>query len=152
MEIRTFRPDDRKLVEAFFDQMSGETRTLFDRGSFNRNNALGYFEGKDKDVIRWLCLNEGRMVGYVFLWDLKTGVPWLGIAVSEDYMGKGLGRRLLKTAHDYAHEKEKGAVMLTTHVANLRAQALYERCGYERLGMHTSGEILYMYRFSKVQP
>ena len=149
MQIRVFKPDDRKLVETFFDQMSDETRALFDRNSGNRNNALGFFEGKDKDVIRWLCLDHDRMAGYVFLWDINTGVPWLGIAVAEDYKGKGLGRKLLDIAHKYARDHGKGAVMLTTHVANLRAQALYERYGYERIGIHTSGEILYAYRFSK---
>lgn len=147
MEIRVFRQEDLRIVEDFFNQMSGETRAFFDRGSFNRNNAISFFEGRDKHVVRWLCVDQGRMVGYVFLWDLHTGVPWLGIAVAEDYKGRGLGRALIHTAHEYARKQNKGAVMLTTHIANIRGQGLYERCGYERIGMHISGEILYIYRF-----
>lgn len=149
LQIRTFELNDYALVKSFFSQMSGETRAFFDRGSGNSSNALGFFESKDQNVIRWMALDKGCMVGYVFLWDLDKGVPWLGIAVAEDYKGKHLGRRLMKTAHDYALSQGKGGILLTTHVANIRGQGLYERCGYERQGMHTNGEVLYLLRFSK---
>ena len=147
LQIRRFEPADLILVGEFFDQMGGESRAFFNRGSWNQKDALGYFEGKDRDVVRWMAVDQGRMVGYVFLWDLKKGVPWLGIAVSEDYKGRHLGRSLMQTAREYALSQGKGGILLTTHIANLRGQGLYERCGYERMGIHTSGEILYMLRF-----
>jgi len=52
-------------------------------------------------------------------------------------------------AHAEAHARElgKGGILLTTHIANLRGQGLYEGCGYEYLGVHTSGERLYLKRF-----
>lgn len=145
--IRPFESGDRKRVEDFFAQMGGESRAFFNRGSGNERNALGFFEGMDRDVLRWMALDRERMVGYVFLWDLNKGVPWLGIAVSEDYKGRRLGQQLMDTAHQYARSMGKGGVLLTTHVANLRGQGLYERCGYERLGMHHSGETLYLLTF-----
>jgi ribosomal protein S18 acetylase RimI-like enzyme len=147
LQIRPFESGDRALVKAFFDQMGGETRSFFDRGSGNRIGALGYFENKDRDVVRWMAVDGEKMVGYVFLWDLNCGIPWLGIAVAEDYKGRHLGRQLIETAHQYAKSKGKGGVLLTTHVANIRGQGLYERCGYERMGMHNSGEVLYIHRF-----
>ena len=146
LQIRNFEIGDKKLVEEFFNQMGGETRCFFDRGSGNRNYALSYFEGKDQDVIRWMALDQGRMVGYVFLWDLNKCVPWLGIAVAEEYKGRHFGRKLMQTAYDYALSHGKGGIILTTHVANVRGQGLYERCGYERMGMHITGEVLYMLR------
>jgi ribosomal protein S18 acetylase RimI-like enzyme len=151
LQIRNFEIGDRALVEAFFDQMGGETRAFFDRGRGNRNNALGYFEGKDRNALRWLALDQGRMVGYVFLWELDNSVPWLGIAVAEEYKGKQLGRSLMQIAQEYAIAQGKGGILLTTHIANLRGQALYEKCGYERMGIHTSGEILYMLRFESLE-
>ena len=94
-----------------------------------------------------MALDGDRMAGYLFLWDLNKSVPWLGIAVAEAYKGKHLGRILMQTAKEYAMAQGKGGILLTTHVANLRGQGLYERSGYERLGIHTSGEILYLLRF-----
>jgi ribosomal protein S18 acetylase RimI-like enzyme len=83
----------------------------------------------------------------VFLWDMATGVPSLGIAIAEDYKGRHLGRRLIAFAHDHAKKQGKGGVMLTTDYANLRGQGLYERMGYEKLGTSTLGSFLYLYRF-----
>jgi len=145
--IRPFYPGDRSLVVDFFAQMSGETRGFFDRGHGNRTTALKYFDGDTSKTDRFMAEWEGRMVGYVFLCDMDTGVPWLGIAVAEDMKGKHLGRRLIEHAHNHARQCGKGGVMLTTSFANVRGQSLYERMGYERLGTHTSNEILYIYRF-----
>lgn len=145
--IRPFRADDRDLVVAFFDQMSGETRGFFDRGHGNRTVALKFFDGDSSSTDRFMAVADGRMVGYVFLFDMDTSVPWLGIAVAEDLKGKHLGRRLIDHAHNHARQSGKGGVMLTTSFGNVRGQSLYERMGYERLGIHTSSEILYIYRF-----
>ena len=88
------------------------------------------------------------MIGYVFLYEASSSVPWLGIAVHEAYKGLGLGRRLIAHAVGRARSLGKGGVLLTTHVANLRGQSLYSRMGFERMGIHTSGEVLYLLRFS----
>jgi len=145
--IREFEAPDKERVQVFFHQMGGETRAFFDRGNGNQRGALGFFEGTDKNVVRWLAIDQERMVGYVFLFELDYDVPWLGIAVAEDFKGRHLGRRLMQTAHEYARTHHKGGVLLTTHVANIRGQGLYERLGYERLGMHSTGEVLYLLRF-----
>lgn len=145
--IRPFAKGDRPLVEAFFGQMGGETRALFDAGGCNSRAVMRYFEGNDENAVRFLAECGGRMVGYVFLWDMHKGVPWLGIAVAEDWKGKHLGRMLLEHAHGYAGSRGKGGILLTTSVANVRGQGLYSRMGYERLGMHAGGEHLYLLRF-----
>ena len=146
--IRLFTPQDRSLVEAFFNQMGGESRAFFNRGDCNRKWALKYFEEPENPTMRrWMAELDGQMVGYVFLWDLDTSIPWLGIAVADTLKGKGFGSRLLETAKAYAIDQGKGGVLLTTHLANLRGQGLYERNGYKRMGIHDSGEILYLLRF-----
>jgi ribosomal protein S18 acetylase RimI-like enzyme len=147
IQIRQFISDDRPLVEHFFDQMGGETRAFFDRNRGNYHNAMKYFEGTSVNTVFFLAECSGVMIGYVFLWDMDRAVPWLGIAVHEGYKGKGLGGMLMRFAIGYARDAGKGGVLLTTHVANLRGQALYEKTGFERMGIHTSGEILYFLRF-----
>ena len=149
MEIREFRLDDRQRVESFFARMGGESRAFFNRGRGNENWALEFFSGREShpDILRWMLVEGDAMLGYVFLWDTATAIPWLGIAVAEEQKGKGLGKTLLRHALTWAKENGKGGVLLTTHTANLRGQGLYEGQGFERLGIHTSGEILYLRRF-----
>jgi len=145
--IREFAKSDRQWVVDFFDQMGGETRAFFCQGDYNRNTALSFFDGNPEDKVFFLAEKDGVMVGYVFLFDTRKKIPWLGIAVSEDMKGRHLGRRLIQRAKDYAKQHGMGGIMLTTNFANLRGQGLYAREGFERLGMHSSGELLYIYRF-----
>ena len=56
----------------------------------------------------------------------------------------GLGESFAKL---YAKEHGKGAIILTTHVKNIRGQALYLKSGYTHLGTHTTGELLYIRYF-----
>ena len=154
--IRKFAVEDRNLVVEFFDQMGGESRSFFNRADGNRNNALSFFDrdGDEPNAIRFLSsvINENGkeiMTGYVFAWDMDTGIPTLGIAVREEYKGKGFGRLLMRHLVGYLKERNYGGVMLTTSFANVRGQSLYTRMGFEHIGTHTSGEMLYILRFKK---
>ena len=86
-------------------------------------------------------------LGYLFFFSYEYKIPWLGIAVSDDVKGMHLGTRLMEFAKNYAMAHGKGGILLTTHQANLRGQMLYENSGYERLGNHYSGEVMYILRF-----
>ncbi|MBR7141927.1 MAG: GNAT family N-acetyltransferase [Clostridia bacterium] len=144
LHIRPFAPTDKKLVEDFFDAMGPESRAFFNRLDGNRNLALRAFEPGDTDVLRWLAEDEGRMVGYIFTWDIQSSIPWIGIAVADDYKGRHLGHRLLETVKQWAVGLGKGGLLLTTHQANIRAQVLYEKFGFTRMGTHWGGEVLYL--------
>jgi GNAT superfamily N-acetyltransferase len=145
--IRRFAPDDRQMVLDFFRQMSGETRALFNRNDWNLRTAMSFFDGPEEDKIFFLAEDNKVMVGYTFLWDTNRSVPWLGIAVHEAYKGKGLGRRLIQNDIDWASQNGKGGILLSTHAANFRAQALYERMGFIHIGIYQSNELLYIFRF-----
>ena len=154
--IRRFEIWDRELVNEFFDQMGGESRSFFNRGDGNRNNAMGFFDknGDEPNAVRFLSSLAGAngkeiMTGYVFAWDMDSGVPTLGIAVRDEYKGQGLGRLLIKHLSDYLKAGAYGGVMLTTSFANVRGQSLYTRMGFEHIGTHTSGEMLYILKFNR---
>lgn len=135
---------DLALLEAFFDQMGSETRAFFNHGDWNRRFMRETMAGTSNEIsIHWFALEAGKVAGYVFLTFAETGIPWLGIAIAEDMKGRHLGRKMISIAQDWAKENGKGGIILTTHVANIRGQRLYENCGFKRLGMHTSGEVLY---------
>ena len=147
MKIREFLPADLPMIHEFFDQMGAETTKFFNGNDVNRNFAIKFVDEKNKSIIRWLAEEDGKMVGYIFLWDIDTTLPWLGVAVREDRKRQGIGRKLVVHANDWAEENDKGGVLLITAKNNVNGQALYESCGYERYGVHPSGELLYIKRF-----
>ncbi len=153
MEIREFikNDEDKARVCDFFSRLGYEGTGFFNRNNCNFNGAMNFFNGDDSNCVRFMAINEesGKMDGYVFLWKLNYRIPWLGIAVAEDAKGKGLGKKLIQHMIDYCKERDKGGIFLTTHAANFRAQALYEGYGFERIGMESGTEILYILNFKE---
>ena len=147
MLIREFQESDISMIEEFFDQMGTETIRFFNTNDVNRKFALKFINEKNKSIIRWLAEENNVMVGYVFLWDIDTTLPWLGIAVRDEYKGKGLGKKLIDHAHEWAERNGKGGIILITAKDNQRGQKLYESMGYQNYGVHPSGELLYIKRF-----
>lgn len=158
VHIRPIVPGDRGMVAAFFDQMGGESRAFFDRRSGNRNSMMACFDQPNPNrrnfaaVFRPSGEAEEEMAGLVFLWNLHTKTPWLGIAVAEQWKGRHLGRKLMAYAETYCLQLGKGGIFLTTHLANIRGQALYLRCGYEQLGTSNWGEVLFFRSFPDAPP
>lgn len=147
--IRPFVPGDRPLVEDFFARLGEEGSFFFNRNRGNERMTLSWFDGALKNIVFFMAELNGKMLGYVFLYDLDVKTPWLGIAVSEDAKGQHLGTRLMAHAEAYARQHHKGAILLTTHMKNVRGQALYEKSGYTRIGVHTTGELLYIHYFNE---
>ena len=154
-KIRVLEKKDLAMVQEFFDQMSGSTRAMFNRGEVNRVRVIEHLNrtAEDHQVHFAAVIKEAdgreKMVGYVFLWDLDTKIPWLGVAVREDCKGHHLGRRLLQHLDDYLKPKGYGGLMLTSVPANVRAHALYTRMGFEYYGVYPDSEFLYIKRYEK---
>ncbi len=152
-KIRILKHDDLGMVLEFFDQMAGDTRAMFNRGDVNRVRVMEHLSRrKDDNEVHFAATvtdedGHEKMVGYVFLWDLDTLIPWLGICVREDWKGNHLGRKLLEYLDSYLQPKGYGGVMLTSVPANIRAHALYERMGFVYYGNHPSSEFLYIKRY-----
>lgn len=151
--IRPLEKSDLKMVMEFFDQMAGDTRAMFNRGDVNRIRVMEHLSRKDLDnEIHFAAVvkepdGTDKMVGYVFLWDIDTLVPWLGICVREDWKGHHMGRRLLDHIDHYLKPKGFGGVMLTSVPANVRAHSLYTRMGFEYYGVYPDSEFLYIKRY-----
>jgi GNAT superfamily N-acetyltransferase len=152
VKIRRLETDDLPLILEFFDQMAGDTRAMFDRNGLNRIRVINHLEGETKNSeIHFVATknigSKERVVGYVFAWDIDKRLPWIGVAVREDWKGHRLGRKLLNYIAKWALSCGKGGLMLTSVSANIRAHALYERMGYEYFGTYPNGEFLYIKRF-----
>lgn len=75
-------------------------------------------------------LEDDRLVGVLF--GLKDFAYWLFVSdlgVDRDDMGKGIGRDLMKQAHEIAGDERDIAVYL---VANEKAAGFYEKLGMKR--------------------
>ena len=155
VEIRELGKDDLAMVLAFFDQMAGDTRAMFNRGDVNRIRVIKHLNSAEDDSQRHFAAvvrdedGSERMVGYVFLWDIDRKIPWLGIAVHEDWKGHHLGRKLLAYLDDWARPRGYGGLMLTSVPANVRAHSLYARMGFEYFGVYPDSEFLYIKRYSR---
>jgi len=153
VRIRELTPADRDMILAFFAQMAGDTRAMFNRGDVNLIRVINYLDGNGEAESHYIAVVEEngveKIVGYVFIWDTDKLVPWLGIAVHEQWKGRHLGRLLLAHLDTVAEKEGFGGLMLTTVPANIRAQSLYTRMGYEYMGGHASGEFMYIKRFDR---
>ena len=155
VSIREIGHDDLGMVIEFFDQMAGDTRAMFNRGDVNRIRVIEHVNRKGDDgqvhFAATVKSEDGaeKMVGYVFLWDVDKSIPWLGIAVREDWKGHHLGRRLLQHIDDWAKPRGYGGIMLTSVPANIRAHSLYARMGFEYFGVYPDSEFLFIKRYAR---
>ena len=148
IRLREIAEGDEKRVNRFFDAMGGESRALFNRRDYNRKKALRACIRRDTDRLFYMAELDEEMAGYVFFLDWDTTVPELGIALRDELQGQGLGKHLMEFAVTLSQNAGKGGIQLTTHVANLRAQALYEAAGFVCKGLCKNGtELFYLLRF-----
>lgn len=75
----------------------------------------------------------GRIIGYAGLMAVQPIADVQTIAVVPDREGQGIGTRLLTLLIDEAKQRGMADVMLEVRSDNPRAQALYERFGFEQI-------------------
>ena len=150
LTVREASADDEKIINDFFDRMGAESRSVFNRRDYNRRGILKSLSKEDKTRVYFLALIDGEVAGYFFFMDWHFMIPELGIAVRDDLAGQGVGTHLVALAKDMALMSGKGGIQLTTHVANLRAQTLYESAGFACKGVCKNGtELFYLLSFKK---
>ncbi|QMU80642.1 ribosomal protein S18-alanine N-acetyltransferase [Streptacidiphilus sp. PB12-B1b] len=87
---------------------------------------------------RWYTVAEapdGRIVGYAGLMAIAGEGDVQTIAVAREHWGGGLGARLLTRLVRQAVEAGCEGLLLEVRVDNDRAQRLYERFGFEPIGI-----------------
>ncbi|WP_379130583.1 GNAT family N-acetyltransferase [Paenibacillus sp. sgz500958] len=113
----------------------------------------------------FVCLEEERITGILVLdenqaeqyqhirWTDNKG-PHLvmhRLAVHPGVQGKGIARKLITFAEEYAAVHGYGSIRLDTYVKNSRALDLYSRLGYDRRGeVHFPGRTAEFPVFEKI--
>ena len=150
LAVREITCDDTKKISDFFDKMGAESRSVFNRRDYNRRGVLKFIAKPDGTRRYYAAELDGEIAAYFFFLDYDSSIPELGIAVRDDLAGKGIGTYLISLAKDMAKSECKGGIQLTTHVANLRAQTLYESAGFVCKGVCKNGtELFYLLNFRK---
>ena len=88
------------------------------------------FDVLDNHVATLLLMDNDTPVAYGHL-DLENGRTWLGIAVADDELGKGLGKKMLKKLLIVAEEKKVNSIFLSVDKDNAVAIKLYEKFGFQ---------------------
>lgn len=155
VEIRPYDPETD--AEGLY-----RCKVAFERGigeNTGNDDKAAIYEGKLTDDYResWLAwvdrcvadeercvtvaVDEGNVVGYVFLLPERLAFIWDAAVVNELYVapahrGTGVADDLMGAAFDVAADQELplDRVVLDVDPANERARAFYERHGFERWG------------------
>ena len=80
-----------------------------------------------------VVLKDGKVVGYMILWDMGDSIHLANIAVKPEMRRKGIGRALLRKAIALAREKGKKLLSLEVRKSNIAARKLYESEGFRVL-------------------
>lgn len=92
---------------------------------------------EDNHLIGAIVLDTNESKQYLKLqWEDPTGRPLIihRLAVHPFHQGKGVGKRLLNFAEEYALEKEHTSIRLDVYSQNRSAIGMYESAGYQKRG------------------
>ena len=146
--FREMRADDEEKMQAFYDALGPESTAFFNVNHGNERRTMDFFSSPRPNHRYFVAECGDDVAGHLFIWDTDTAVPWLGIAVRDDFQGRGIGTFLLTSLFSVLQAEGYGGLLLRTAVNNTAAQRFYEKSGFIRLGTHPSGEYLYVKRFS----
>ena len=82
-----------------------------------------------------LCRDGGRLAGFIIMRMAGDQGELYQIAVAEEYRRAGLGAALLSRGLEWLSEKRAESAFLEVRRGNAPAVGLYEKLGFERLGI-----------------
>ncbi len=138
--IRPATEDDAEAFAKVFADRSASNGTLqhpYTSSEVWRSRLAG--NAGTRQVV-FVAVVNGRVVGNAGLHPIgdnprQKHVCSLGIAITEAYQGRGVGRALMNTCLDFAENwANYSRIELTVHADNARAIKLYESLGFEREG------------------
>ena len=95
-----------------------------------------------------LACDENAVIGWGFLWDLKSECPTLGLGIADGWQGQGLGRVFMEALLGEARQRALPHVTLTVVQDNARAIDLYARQGFVRRDEFVAEDGLAYYRMT----
>ncbi len=147
--FRLMQKEDEARMRAFYASLGEEGAAFFNLNRGNERRTMDFFGDSPRKAHEYYVAEvNGTAAGHLFIWDTDTTIPWVGLAVRDDFRRRGVGGFMLASLFDLLQARGYGGVLLRTAKENLPARGLYEKYGFEPLGAHPSGEILYLKRFT----
>ena len=159
--VRHSEPDYYRALHRIFSGPRAIARTLqlpFPRAEMWRERLSEPPEG----LYSLVACVEGEVVGSLSLhtsstrWRMRH-VGSIGMAVRDDWQGKGVGTALMEAALDIADNwLNLTRIELRVYVDNSAAVALYKNCGFEIEGTHRrlafrNGEYVDAYSMARIR-
>ncbi|MEY4940266.1 MAG: hypothetical protein RIQ93_2001 [Verrucomicrobiota bacterium] len=127
---------DLAALQQFNAELSEATRQLFLPHAYDVATLARIVERDELGLDRIYLLRAGpEVAGYFFLWEFDHPAPLLGIGLADAWQGQGLGRPMLALLINDARAAGREAVELTTVLTNDRALRLYQRAGFQDVGV-----------------
>lgn len=108
-----------------------------ERASFSMPWSRGAFlyEMQQNRVARcWVMHEDGRVLGYLCLWEIADELHITNIAVHPTCRRQGIGRTLLRGVLEDARQRKLRLVVLEVRPSNTEARTLYETFGFRVIG------------------
>jgi ribosomal protein S18 acetylase RimI-like enzyme len=133
MEVFQARLEHLDEVSKLFDQYR-----VFYQSSSDLEAARKFLQERfhKKDSTIFVVQDDEHIVGFTQLYPSFSSVSMKRVWILNDlfvepaWRNKGVAKRLLRAAEDFARETEAVRITLATQISNTAAQALYESLGY----------------------
>jgi [ribosomal protein S18]-alanine N-acetyltransferase len=110
---------------------------VIERASFSMPWSRGAFlyELEQNQVARcWVGREDGRIVGYICLWEVADELHVTNVAVRPEARRRGIARALLERVFAHARTCGSRLVVLEVRPSNTEAIPLYESFGFRVVG------------------
>jgi len=133
--IRQLDSDDAEGLVDFYNGLSGPSKRTFrplgEKTTLEKCHAIIKENAPaSANKYDWVACDVDRIVGWSFLWNLRSDVPTFGLGIADDWQGRGLGRMLMDRALASARELGLSKILLTVVQDNTKARKMYERRGF----------------------
>lgn len=134
IEIRIAHPGDSAQIAAVLESAFAEYRLSYTDGGFAATVlSKTKVEARMAEGPIWVALHDGIVVGTVAAVSKGEALHFRGMGIVPAARGKKIGQLLLTRLEEYARRQEHTRITLNTTPFLVRAIALYEHCGFERI-------------------
>jgi acetyltransferase len=151
LTIRRIDDGDASSLLQFYNGLSEESKRTF--RPLGLETTLDVCEAiiRDNqaamdDKLDLVALQADCLVGWGFLHQLQSQEPFFGLAIADEWQGRGQGGALMDAVMAAARTRGLAKVTLTVVQDNDAARAMYERRGFVRNGEFVGGDGLAYYR------
>jgi RimJ/RimL family protein N-acetyltransferase len=114
--------DNTSLIKEFLEGASESIKSF----RYFENRPLSIVSNHIKTVI---AIYDNQPVGYGHL-DKELNNIWFGVAISDNFKGKGIGKKIMSYLINYADCSEIIELKLSVDTDNIIALKMYEKFGF----------------------